>query len=87
MDAEKIFFLPFHNLKHSCYIPKPTLVGISKTTLDSSLGLSQYKRNLKNKGHTKRSYTHIIIIPEQIVENPNFNLILVVKEWPTFCGF
>ena len=26
---------------------------------------------------------HKIIIPEQIVENPNFKLILVVKEWPT----
>jgi hypothetical protein len=33
------------------------------------------------------SYIHKIIIPEQIVENPNFNLILVVKEWSTFCGF
>ena len=30
---------------------------------------------------------HIIIIPEQIVENPNFKPILVVKEWPTFYGF
>jgi hypothetical protein len=26
---------------------------------------------------------HKIIIPEQIVENPNFKLILVVKELPT----
>ena len=30
---------------------------------------------------------HIIIIPEQIVENPNFKPILVVKELSTFCGF
>ena len=30
---------------------------------------------------------HIIIIPEQIVENPNFKLILVVKECSTFWGF
>jgi hypothetical protein len=30
---------------------------------------------------------HKIIIPEQIVKNPNFKLILVVKEWPTFCVF
>jgi hypothetical protein len=29
---------------------------------------------------TKRFYMHIIIIPEQIVENPNFKPILVVKE-------
>jgi hypothetical protein len=36
--------------------------------------------DFKNKVHTKRSYMHIIIIPEQIVENPNFKLILVVKE-------
>ena len=28
-----------------------------------------------------------MIIPEQIVENPNFKLILVVKDWPTFCVF
>jgi hypothetical protein len=28
-----------------------------------------------------------IIIPEQIVENPNFKMILVVKEWPTFLWF
>ena len=30
---------------------------------------------------------HKSIIPEQIVENPNFKPLLVVKEWPTFCGF
>jgi hypothetical protein len=30
---------------------------------------------------------HIIIIPEQIIENLNFKLILVVKEWSTFWGF
>ena len=30
---------------------------------------------------------HILIIPEQIVENHNFKPILVVKEWPIFCGF
>ena len=56
-------------------------------TLDNSLGLAQYKQDSKNKVYTKRSYMHIIIIPEQIVENPNFKPILVVKEWPTFCGF
>ena len=37
--------------------------------------------------HTKRFYIHRIIIPGQIVENPNFQPILVVKEWSTFCGF
>ena len=36
---------------------------------------------------TKRCYIHKIIIPEQIVENPIFKPILVVKEWSTFCGF
>ena len=35
---------------------------------------------------TKRSYIHKIIIPEQFFENPNFKMILVVKEWPTLCG-
>jgi hypothetical protein len=30
---------------------------------------------------------HKIIISEQIVENHNSKPILVVKEWPTFCGF
>ena len=65
---------------HSCSIPNPTLVGISKATLDKSLGLAQIKRDFKNKVYTNRFYMHIIIIPEQIVENPNFKLILVVKE-------
>ena len=65
---------------HSCSIPNPTLVGISKATLDKSLGLAQIKGVFKNKVYTKRFYMHIIIIPEQIVENPNFMLILVVKE-------
>ena len=63
---------------HSSWIPNPTLVGITKASLDKSLGLAQFKRDFKNKVHTKRSYIHIIIIPEQIVEN--FKLILVVKE-------
>ena len=70
--------------QHSCSIPKPTLVGISKATLDKSLGLAQIKQDFKNKVHTKRFYMHIIIIPEQIVKNPNFKLILVVKELSTF---
>ena len=30
---------------------------------------------------------HIIIIPEKIVENPNFKLIIIVNEWLTFWGF
>jgi hypothetical protein len=42
-------------------------------TLDKSLGFAQFKRDFKNKVCTK-------IIPEQIVENPNFKPILVVKE-------
>ena len=67
-------------LLHSCSISNPTLVGISKATLDKSLGLAQIKWDFKNKLYTKRSYMHIIIIPGQIVENPNFKLILVVKE-------
>ena len=74
-------------LAHRCCIPNPFLVGISKTTLDKSLGLPHYKRDFKNKVHTKRFYMHESIIPEQIVENPNFKPLLVVKEWPTFCGF
>ena len=65
---------------HSCSIPNPTLVGISKATLDISLGFAQFKRDFKNKVYTKRFNMHPIIIPEQIVENPNFKLILVVKE-------
>ena len=65
---------------HSCSIPNPTLVGISKATLDKSLGFAQFKWDFKNKLYTKRFNMHIIIIPEQIVENPNFKLILVVKE-------
>ena len=28
--------------RHSCSLPKPTLVGLSKATLDKSLGLAQY---------------------------------------------
>ena len=82
------FFYKMKNeLKYSCWIPNPTLVGISKATLDRSLGLAQFKRDFKNKVHTKRSYMHIIIIPEQIVENSNFKPILFVKEQSTFCGF
>ena len=65
---------------HSCSIPYPTLVGISKATLDKSLGFAQFKQDFKNKVYTKRFNMHIIIIPEQIVENPNFKLILVEKE-------
>jgi hypothetical protein len=49
-------------------------------TLDKSLVLAQFKRDFKNNMRTKRSYMHIIIIPEQIVENPNFKPILVGKE-------
>ena len=30
---------------------------------------------------------HKTIIPEQIVENPNFKPLLVVKEWPTLMWF
>ena len=56
---------------HGCWIPNPTLVGISKATLDKSLGLAQFKQDFKNKVHTKRSYMRIIIIPQQIVENSN----------------
>ena len=67
-------------LIHSCSITKPTLVGISKATLDKSLGFAQFKWDFKNKVCTKRFYIHIIIIPEQIVQNPNFKTILVVKE-------
>ena len=74
-------------MTHGCWLTNPTLVGISKATLDISLGFAQYKQDFKNKVHTKRFYIHIIIIPEQIVENPNFKLILVVKEWSTFLGF
>ena len=74
-------------LAHRCCIPNPFLVGISKTTLDKSLGLPYYKRDFKNKVHTKRSYMHKTIIPEQIVENPNFKPLLVVKEWPTLMWF
>ena len=33
------------------------------------------------------TYIHKIIIPEQIVENPDFKPILGVKESPTFCDF
>ena len=66
--------------RHSCSIPYPTLVGISKATLDKSLGFAQFKQDFKNKVYTKRFNMHIIIIPEQIVENPNFKLILVEKE-------
>ena len=65
---------------HSCSIPNPTLVGISKATLDKSLGFAQFKRDFKNKVCTKRFNMHIIIIPEQIVKNPNFKPILIVKE-------
>ena len=72
---------------HGCWLSNPTLVGISKVTLHKSLGLPQYKRNFKNKVRTKRCYIYKIIIPEQIVENPNFKPILVVKEWPTFLFF
>jgi hypothetical protein len=67
-------------LLHSCSITKPTLVGISKATLDKSLGFAQFKRDFKNKVCTKRFNMHIIIIPEQIVKNPNFKPILIVKE-------
>ena len=65
---------------HGCWLSNPTLVGISKVTLDKSLGFAQFKQDFKNKVYTKRSNMHKIIIPEQIVENPNFKLILVVKE-------
>ena len=41
---------------HSYPFPLPFLVGISKTTLDKSLGLTKYKRDFKNKVHTKSSY-------------------------------
>ena len=73
-------------------LPPPTqlitfLVGISKATLDKFLGLTQNKQDFKNKVHTKRSYIHKIKIPEQIVENPNFKTILIVKEWSTFWWF
>jgi hypothetical protein len=51
-------------LSHGCWLSNPTLVGISKTTLDKSLGLAQFKQDFKNKVHTKRSYMHIIIIPD-----------------------
>jgi hypothetical protein len=51
-----------------------SLVGISKATLDKSLGFAQFKRDFKNKVYTKRFNMHIIIIPE----NPNFKPILVV---------
>ena len=68
------------NCIHSCSITKPTLVGISKATLDKSLGFAEFKRDFKNKVYTKRFYRHIMIIPEQIVENPNFKPFLVVKE-------
>ena len=69
----------FTFLYHSCYIPNPILVGISKATLDKSLGLAQFKWDFKNKVHAKGPIcAHIIIIPEQIVENPNFKPILVV---------
>ena len=65
---------------NDCWLSNPTLVGILKTTLDKSLGFAQFKQDFKNKVCTKRSYMHIIIIPEQIVENPNSKPILVVKE-------
>ena len=55
-------------------------VRVSKATLDKSLGFAQFKRDVKDKVYTKRFYMHIIIIPEQIVENPNFKPILVEKE-------
>ena len=72
---------------HSYLYRLPTLVGISKTILDKSLGLTQYKQDFKNEVHTKRSYIHKIIIPRQIVENPNFKPILVVKVWQIFLWF
>ena len=61
-----------NNSDHGCWLTNPTLVGISKATLDKSIGFAQFKGDFKNKVHTKRSYMHIIIIYEQIVENPNF---------------
>ena len=70
----------FSNYDHGYWLSNPTLVRISKATLDKSLGFAQFKRDFKNKVYTKRSNMHIIIIPEQIVENPNFKPILVVKE-------
>ena len=75
-----------NNLKYHSY-PFPFLVGISKTTLDKSLGLTQYQWDFRYEVHTKRSYMHKLIIPEQIVENPNFKQILVVKERPPFLCF
>ena len=75
-----IIFIFVETGNHSWSITKPTLVGISKATLDKSLGLAQFKWDFKNKVYTKRFNMHIIIIPEQIVKNPNFKPILVVKE-------
>ena len=77
---EKVVHCYTLTIIHSCSIPNPTLVGISKATLDKSLGFAQFKRDFKNKVYTKRFNMHIIIIPEQIIEHPNFKLILVVKE-------
>ena len=77
---KKKSLISFTVLTHSCSITKPTLVGISKATLNKSLRFAQFKRDFKNKVYTKRSYMHIIIIPEQIVKNPNFKPILVIKE-------
>ena len=70
--------------RHSCYISKPTLVGISKTSLDNSLGLGQYRNEILKIKFIQKG--PMCIIPEQIGENPNFKLILVVKEWPTISG-
>ena len=36
-------------LTHSWSITKPTLVGISKATLDKSLGYAQFRQDFKNK--------------------------------------
>ena len=36
----------------------PILLGISKMTLDKSLGLTKYEWGLNNKVHTKRSIMH-----------------------------
>ena len=70
---------------HSNLYWLPILAGISKTTLDKSLGLTQYKQDFENKVCTKRSYIDKIIIPEQIVENPNFKLISVFVPHQIYC--
>ena len=37
--------------------------------------------------HKGPGYMHKVINPEQIIENPNFKPLLVVKEWPILMWF